>query len=453
MNVKSGLDHQIHPRSIAAGKTNGKHLTAMFLDTFSDKKHYAPYNWRHKLRITGRRKSESNLDTSYWEHDNSISQIFPLNLSRKRLVESWIRADVERKPEIDTGTTHQMSHNAAQPAPEIGLHLSQTAEKYLGVDLYDNTPVSLFYGHLLDTIEVIRAERDFLVDLLVRPVDLSVKPTKPPSTSIPNTKPDLVPVPELKVLHRVFCTSSSHLSPLGHLHSCGIFEDELVRQFSEICQDFVLEGTTYIKNLDQYCSQIPDISVIVFKESVCVEQFDPRIKERRGLSISPRAERLCVVSGVLQKILDEIALCSEPRSESNSYGKNEMDAPYLFLYHHQSLLIKAEDEATGLKKRNATLLLNFIQSRYDDEYSEANLEFSKGLLTDKHKEKLFHPNEIVIEKRDGNYKAYVVNEWPEITKAKMSIFVLVLAVRWPVFTTSRSIVEHEFAPQGKLHGR
>ena len=72
-------------------------------------------------------------------------------------------------------------------------------------------------------------------------------------------------------------------------------------------------------------------------------------------------------------------------------------------------------------KQNIMVLLDFLQSDYGAEYREADIEFSEGHLTKKHIEKLYRPNEIVIEKSEGRAMAYVVRDWPEIVDDQMKV--------------------------------
>jgi hypothetical protein len=330
-----------------------------------------------------------------------------------RLVNTWKNF----VPEIKQNKSGNTPFKSFDDRPHLGATLGRAAETHLGLDLYGNSQQSMFIKYLLDTIEAIRAERNFLEEILTGP-----QPIRPPLTvAIPKIESGLL-VPKLKILHRVFCKSPMH----GH--DQVISEDLPVRVFSERSQDLELSGKMIIRNLTHYCSQNPEISFIIFKEHLCVEepqaQIPWRTQQRKGQSgsaISPRAERLHVVSDLLQKALDHVALCSEPESRIGSTGKRETAAPYLFLYHHRALLSKYRDKTTGIMKQHITVLLDFLQSGYGAEYSEADIEFSKGILTQKHLEKLYCPNEIVIEKSEGRAIAYVVRDWPEIHDKQMKV--------------------------------
>lgn len=103
-----------------------------------------------------------------------------------------------------------------------------------------------------------------------------------------------------------------------------------------------------VRNIPHYCSQHPNISFLIFKEYLCVEDAVPRLrhafnqKVQAGAEISPRAERLCIVSEILTKALHNVASCSLPLSRISSIGMEEMAAPYLFFYHHREALRQYE---------------------------------------------------------------------------------------------------------------
>lgn len=394
----------------------GRDLRTVYRETWSDKPRYATYNWRDKLRMTTRRKSESNLDIYPEKNKDSwISQHLPPNASTRSLVKSWQLAGHQIEQESEEGLPQKTDDH--HPLRDLGANLGRVAEGHLGLNLYDDSPQSMFFCHLLDTIEALRAERNFYENLLTRPQVI-----RPPPANAPDVDPDAKEVPEFKILHRVFCKSPMHS------HDQVLFEDAPTRVFSERSQDLALSAKMIVRNIDHYCSQHPNISFIIFNEYLCVEDAAPRARfeayERRnrvGAEISPRAQRMCIVSDILRKALYHVASCLLLQSRISSRGMQEMAAPYLFLYHHREALHQYEEETTGLVRENVSLLLGFLDSDYGAEYREADAEFAKGILTFKHIEKLYRPNEIVIEQNGAHYLAYMVREWPEVIENEMKV--------------------------------
>ena len=399
-----------HPNSILGKIRPGSNMSTLYAGLRSDQANSASYNWRNKLRITGRRKSESDLYGKL-DHNSWVSQHLPPTASMRQLVRGWkmTRFDIEK---TRPGGLAPKDNDEG----ELGATLGRTAEKYLGLDLYDNTPQSMFFSYLLDALEAIRTERNFLLDLLTKPQEIQA--LQPPSLTPQPTELNSTAVltPKVKVLHRVFCKSQLHL------HDLFVFEDIPVRQFSERSQDLELAGEKLIGNFNFYLSQNPAISFIIFKEYICFEDpRDSQRKERKGLSgeISHRAERLRIISPLLQNALDQVTLLPEP--DARHRGVREMAAPYLFLYHSRELLSRFKAEASGPTKENMALLLSFLESDYGAEYREADMEFSKGILTNKHIEKLFRPHEIIIQKSDGRDMAYVMTDWPQMNENDIKV--------------------------------
>lgn len=419
--MSEGIPPHPHSTSILAKAMPGTNLHQLYRKALPEQSRLDTYNWRAQLRIPTRRKSESDLGPQRETNDKSpLSQHLLPSSSKRELVQAWKFAGTEFGQKRDAVGTRrrvgEQSHRA------LGVTLAQTAESHLGLNLYDDSAQSLFYRHLIDTIEGLRSERNFLASLLTTPQE-----TPPPPAPLKKPEPKPIPVqkatPKLKTLYRVFCKSPQHS------HDQAIYEDLPVRRFSKRSQDLKLSGKDIVRNLGHYCSQNPEISIIIFKEHLCVEDTAPRTlwrtyqrRARSGAEISPRSERLCIVSESLQKALDHVALCAAPESRVSARGMREMSAPYLFLYQHRALLVEYEKEISGPMKENLSLLLEFIQSGYDEEYREAETEFAAGILTEKHMEKLFRPNEIVVDNSGDHLVAYVVNRWPELEDEEMKLY-------------------------------
>jgi hypothetical protein len=308
--------------------------------------------------------------------------------------------------------------------PDLGAELGHAAERSFGLDLYDDNPQSLFISYLLDTIEKIRYERDFMESLLTQPI---VQPTPPPRAPPPPPVPHDPPgksVPRRQVLHRVLCVAQYH----DHDKDV-IFEDTPVKTFSETSGDLELEGEMIVTDLGRYCVQNPDISFIILKEHQCVQGERPAKRQAEskyrnetihpfsGTQISPRAERMVIPPGVLPKAIEQVALCDPPRlARQRVTGMDEkrieMDAPYLFLYHHRAALRKLSEEESGPMTEHVLVLLDFLDSDWEAEYREADNQFSSGIVTNKHIDKLFRPNGIVIDKSKETVRAYVIATWP-----------------------------------------
>jgi len=315
----------------------------------------------------------------------------------KKIKKSWASPKRKEKASLPKKTK---SH----PPGLEGL-LSRSIEEYAGYDLLDNSPQSQLYGHLIDTIARLRSEVKYLRFKARRGPQDCIK-CKTADMAAKKAKSEEKPVIRHQVLHRIFCEN------VGHYHNCSVYEDEPTRRKGQTGEDTELRGDKRIVNIDQFCAQNPDTVFILFKEYHCYK-IDPLMidiidrQDRKKLRISLRNERLRIVSPILQKALNHVAQC--PPYETT--GRAEMAAPYLFLYHHRTLLKDYASAKGGEIADHISLLLAFINEHYEAEYQEAENQFSAGIVTQKHIEKLYRPNDIVIDRNGLKDKALVVGSW------------------------------------------
>jgi hypothetical protein len=397
----------------------GNTLHGLFAQNWSNAEISGPYRWRERLRVTGRRKSESNLDDYRQKKARSplLSQHPQQHVSSRNIVSGW---------RLKGRSTAQMegaipaSNVANQSFQHLGAELGRVAERSFGLDLLDDSSQSLFIGFLLDTIEGLRYERNFMENLLMRPIAQPVRPPSPVAPA-PSLEGPVKIVPRRQVLHRVFCFAQYH-----EHEKLVVFEDAPVKSFSERSGDFELEGTIIVTDPDRYCVENPDIAFIVFKEYQCEQGEWPRKNQSDRImkrpprpplrkKITPRSEQITIVSEELRRAIESVALC-DPQSVINHRSRGdikiEMDAPYLFLYHHRAALRKFADEESGSMTEHVLVLLDYIRSDLEAEYREADEQFASGKLIDKHIDKLFRPNDIVIKKTEKSVMAYVISTWP-----------------------------------------
>jgi hypothetical protein len=236
----------------------------------------------------------------------------------------------------------------------------------------------------------------------------------------------MIPVPEpveksaarLQVLHQVLCNS-----PFHNFHNLAIYEDEPSR-----ISDMELRGHKSVPNIEQYCAQHKEISFILIKEHKCINYGEPKVDSTGWKDFehssrnehSSRKERLYVVSEVLHKALNQVARCSWQGTKEYR-GMTQMHAPHLFLYHHRFLLSDLTATASGETEEHVSIMLAFVNEYYRDEYEEAESQFRAGIVTKEHIEKLYLPNDIVIDKTGPKDRAYVVRSWLEVKKKDLDL--------------------------------
>lgn len=298
--------------------------------------------------------------------------------------------------------------------PSIAHMLAQMGNNTFDLDLSSNSNEAKFFCHLLDTIE-----RMTMINYILRQRQYrhrrynhhqDVHPTKP--DAVEPLKPPIKTGIRIQVLHRIFCTSSTHN------HHRAVFEDEPMEVSgkgpigSHDTGLRKIRGEKPVRNLDDYLHSNPDISMVVFREHVC-RKMAPIVDQPHGLELgnSARNERLLIVSQLLREAINELATCRPDTPEYTSLDV-EMDAPYNFLYHHRKQIAEQLENGEEETREHIALLHNFLEHNYGKEYSEADEQFKNGIVNQKHLNKLFKPNQVIIHEAKGTPTARVLSGWP-----------------------------------------
>jgi hypothetical protein len=284
--------------------------------------------------------------------------------------------------------------------PNLATVLSDTAARYLGIDFRGDTKQALFVGHLLDEIQYLSVQVNSLHRRLAMP-------PPPPSESDDDEKYD--DTPRLQVLHEVLCNSTAHE------HYGAYYLDEPVQKLvrSIYGEKWILVGKDRISDIEDYVLDHPEVCILMFKEHVCdKDQASPlsyvHARNARELRTSPRNERLRIVSGELKSLINEIATFQPNTAIIQDHNELEMLAPYPFFFHHRRFLTVTPTTANAKLAQEVAVLTEFLETHYRAEYEEAEKLFSAGMISQKHLDKLFKPNDLVISHARGKSEAYVL---------------------------------------------
>ena len=310
--------------------------------------------------------------------------------------------------------------------PTVAHLLAQIGDQTLGFDLRGNSKEAKFFSHVLDIVEKVNTLNSILwqrvefcdqehvivtsdniehLESLV-PLTKDQPPASPPKDG-----------PHMRVLHCIFCPERRHN------HHMNIFEDEprevddteAKEYYHKDTSDLKLHAEKRIRDLDSYLKAYPHICFVVFREHICRTSQDAEHKLRDSVDaerVSARKERLLIVSHLLKEKIKEMATCLPKISRFRISGSC-MDAPYLFLYHHREQIAKLLEHSDEKTRKHGALLCDFLEQTYKEEYSEADEQFKRGVVSRKHLDKLFKPNQILIQQANGKPRAYVLRDWPE----------------------------------------
>ncbi|KAI1876813.1 uncharacterized protein JN550_000885 [Neoarthrinium moseri] len=308
--------------------------------------------------------------------------------------------------------------------PNITFALSSLADEYLNIDILDEDRTSSQYmAFLLDVIHNLQARLEFQ--------KRNMKPL-PPQKEEQTETIALDKGPRFLVLHRVFCGTSHHD------HDATVYEDvpTLMDQDSGApLGEEMLCGKVIIRDVEAYLRKQKNVHFVVYKEYRCGHGSSWGARQRRHTDqlltdpfkmtrsdISPRQERMKIVSPTLQRALNGVATCKldQITFDDPCEDSEELQAPYMFLFHHRRQLqeVVQENQVHG---PSVKLLLEYLNANFGQEYIDAEAMIARGLVAENNIDKLFKPNQIVVTQEKGIYNAYMLDEWP-VKKSNQLIF-------------------------------
>lgn len=162
-----------------------------------------------------------------------------------------------------------------------------------------------------------------------------------------------------------------------------------------------------------------ETAIIVFRHIRCEE--NQGIPHADGKSLRGH-ESLAIKSSILRRSIADVAQCyydgGDVLYDGRKAGGKQMGeltispAPLRFFHHYQRLLDYVETHPYA--REHVTVLLEYCRRTYGSNFQEAKRLFAEAQVNQKHLEKLYLPNSIVISCADGNERAYVVSKWPYI---------------------------------------
>jgi hypothetical protein len=167
-----------------------------------------------------------------------------------------------------------------------------------------------------------------------------------------------------------------------------------------------------VKNLDLYLERNKNIVFVVYRDFCHVP---PRTGSRNKLS-SPLHihESIHPVSRRLRKKL-QMMLKHDWRYESmflQLCRKGEIDAPYLFIYHHRTHWRDLLAQCSHTVRKQLKLLAFYVSENYGKEYMAADALFAKRKVSRDFIKYLVQPGDILISRSNGQYRGLVASSWP-----------------------------------------
>lgn len=105
---------------------------------------------------------------------------------------------------------------------------------------------------------------------------------------------------------------------------------------------------------------------------------------------------MIVLSDDLRQAIQKVATCPLERPA----GKDELleiDAPYLFPYRHREHIRVYSQSAAAPLQAMIDAVLEYLDDNYAREYAEVAELISRGMIMLYHLEKLYHPNQLLVD--------------------------------------------------------
>ncbi|KAI1611002.1 hypothetical protein EDD36DRAFT_309518 [Exophiala viscosa] len=185
-----------------------------------------------------------------------------------------------------------------------------------------------------------------------------------------------------------------------------------------------------LHNFDLYLEKNKDVSFIVYRN------FDPFLVDNAGLRTTNRGNRGAgllpelhpqpnseTIQPISQALISAIENILGTREEYSTVLQQfqlsrELKAPYLFIYHSRKDLDAIQENFSPEACKEVSLLLDYIKSQYGDKYATADALFERGKITSDYIHYVFKPGDILVQREDGRYKAFVATGWPSMGSIK-----------------------------------
>lgn len=93
--------------------------------------------------------------------------------------------------------------------------------------------------------------------------------------------------------------------------------------------------------------------------------------------------------------------------------EEELQAPYLFVYHHRGELEKFGDLISGAMRETWVLLMKYIRDSFAQEYQEVDRALARAVVNHRFIKYLFKPGDVLFSSDGGNQQAFQALSWTE----------------------------------------
>ncbi|KAI1374767.1 hypothetical protein F4677DRAFT_155375 [Hypoxylon crocopeplum] len=201
----------------------------------------------------------------------------------------------------------------------------------------------------------------------------------------------------------------------------------------------VLTSNLPVSSIPAYLERHPDIAFVVYRD------YDPSAMKESGAR-GDEGGTLPLVKHTSEKIEPATADLSEALAKLLRYNpkplfrdepgaitdSKNLSAPYLVIYHGRSTMEAFLDTLPTQQRFQFQLLLDYVMSRFSDEYEAVDALLEKGKITYPYIKYLFMPGDLLVEGKGQKARAYLSTSWLRKEPSFMAISLRSKLDKWKI---------------------
>lgn len=180
-----------------------------------------------------------------------------------------------------------------------------------------------------------------------------------------------------------------------------------------------LQCSRRVSRLDHFLRSNPDISFVVFHDynrfqGVRTNESKSSCEDEEVDQPTCGAKSIYPVSKELKTALEMILDDKKEYSSmlSRYWAKNELSAPYLFIYHSRQEIQKIKERLSKPAQDQLDLFLGYVMKEFGEEYNAVDTLLQRKEILPQYLQYLVKKNDILVENKNGEYTAYRAESWP-----------------------------------------
>lgn len=188
-----------------------------------------------------------------------------------------------------------------------------------------------------------------------------------------------------------------------------------------------VQGKMPLTNFDLYLEKNKDVSFVVYR-NFDSDSMNGTARAGTHDSASGGADHTPehtseTIQPVSRDLIQAVRALLKSRKEYDELltefnASNELQAPYLFIYHSRKGLEEFQNSLSWAAKTQLSLLSNYVMEQYAKEYAAADDLLSQKKISPEYAHYLFKPGDVLVSRVDGQYTGYVATSWPKCRRGK-----------------------------------